>query len=45
MTKIQKFGKLISPDREFDYELKVRRIDLNGGVDLDLQNFKVLRLK
>jgi hypothetical protein len=45
MMKIQKFGKLISPDREFDYELKVRRIDLNGGVDLNLQNFEVSTLK
>jgi hypothetical protein len=45
MTKIQKFGKLISADREFDYELKVRKIDLNGGVDLNLQNFKVSTLK
>jgi hypothetical protein len=45
MMKIQKFGKLVSPDREFDYELKVRKIDLNGGVDLNLQNFKVSTLK
>ena len=45
MSKILKFGKLVSPDREFDYELKVWRIDLNGGVDLNLQNFKVSTLK
>jgi len=45
MTTNQKFEKLISPDREFDYELKVRRIDLNGGVELNLQNFKVSTLK
>ena len=30
----RKFGKLISLDREFDYELKSRSIDLNGVVDL-----------
>jgi hypothetical protein len=36
MMKIQKFGKLVSPDRKFDYDLKVRKIDLNGGVDLNL---------
>jgi hypothetical protein len=36
MTKVRKFGKLISLDREFDYELKVWRIDLNGVTDLML---------
>ena len=29
MMKIRKFGKLISPDRKFDYELNARRIVLN----------------
>ena len=36
MTKIQKFGKLVSPDMEFDYELKARGIDLNGVTDFML---------
>ena len=36
MPKILKFGKLVSPDREFDYELKSQRIDLNGVTDLML---------
>lgn len=26
MTKFRKFGKLISPDSEFDYELNIRGI-------------------
>lgn len=36
MMKIRKFGKPVSPDREFDYELKAQRIIQNGVVDLDI---------
>ena len=36
MSKIQKFEKLVSPDREFDYELKSRSNNLNGITDLKI---------